>query len=227
MDDEGEEPRYRLLETIRQYARDKLMESGEAAEIRNRHLAYHVQLTESAELQLYGSMALKWVNRLESEYDNLRTAIEWGMDNNVIAVLRMAGALPNFWFRRGYEGEGIKWIHEALEQAKSLPEVEGEAARERLTIIAKSWQSVAFMAFSQGDMLNASAAAATCADYARQLGDKKLLATVLIFEAASKMMSGHFNDVDAIMQEAMSIVDESNDPFAIVWHYACKLTHDH
>ena len=128
MDDEGDEPRYRLLETIRQYARDKLLESGEAAEIRNRHLEYYVRLTESAELQLYGSMALKWVNRLEAEYDNLRTAIEWGMDNNVMAVLRMAGALPNFWFRRGYESEGIKWIHEALERVKELPEVEGEAA---------------------------------------------------------------------------------------------------
>jgi len=219
LDDEGDEPRYRLLETIRQYARDKLLESGEAAEIRNRHLGYHVQLTENAELQLYGKMALNWVNRLEAEYDNLRAAIEWGLDNNVMAVLRMAGALPNFWFRRGYESEGIKWIHEALERVQRLPELEGDAARDRLAIIAKSWQSVAFMAFSQGDMLNASAAAATCADYARQLGDKKLLATVLIFEASSKMMSGRFDDVDAIMHEAMSIVDESNDPFAIGMAY--------
>ena len=225
MDDEGDEPRYRLLETIRQYARDKLMESGEAAEIRNRHLEYHVQLTENAESQLYGSMALKWVNRLEAEYDNLRAAIEWGMDNNVMAVLRMAGALPNFWFRRGYESEGITWIHEALERVKGLPEVEGDPstssgqALERLTIIAKSWQSVSFMAFSQGDMLTASAAAATCAGYARQLGDKRLLATVLTFEAASKMMSARFNDVEGIMQEVLSIVDESNDPFAIGMAY--------
>jgi predicted ATPase/class 3 adenylate cyclase len=215
MDDEGKEPRYRLLETIRQYARDKLLESGEAAEIRNRHLDYHVRLAESAELHLYGKMALNWVNRLEAEYDNLRAAIEWGLDNNVMAVLRMAGALPNFWFRRGYESESLRWIREALERVKSLPEVEGEAARERLAIIAKSWQSVSFMAFSQGDMLNASAAAATCAGYARQLGDKKLLATVLTFEASSKMMSGRFNDVDGIMQEVLDMVDETNDPLAI------------
>jgi len=227
MDDEGEEPRYRLLETIRQYARDKLMESGEALEIRNRHLDYHVRLAEEAEKYLYSSTAGTWVNRLEAEYDNLRAAIEWGMDNDVMAVLRMAGALPNFWFRRGYESEGIRWIHEALEREKSLPEVTGDPSiakhlgqeRERLAIIAKSWQSVSFMAFSQGDMLNASEAAATCAGYARQLGDKKLLATVLTFEAASKMMSGRFNDVDSIMQEALSVVDESNDPYAIGMTY--------
>jgi len=75
------------------------------------------------------------------------------------------------------------------------------------------------MSFSQGDMRNASAAAATCAGYARQLGDKRLLATVLTFEAASKMMSARFNDVDDIMQEVLSIVDESNDPFAIGMAY--------
>jgi len=219
MDEEGDEPRYRLLETIRQYARDKLLESGEAAEMRNRHLDYHVQLTENAETQLYGERALHWVNRLEAEYDNLRAAIEWDMDNNVMAVLRMAGALPIFWFRRGYESEGIKWIHEALERVKQLPEVEGEAERERLAIIAKSWQSVSFMAFSQGNMPMASAAAATCAGYARQLGDKRLLATVLSFEAASMMMSGRFQNVDAIMDEVLGIVNESDDQYAIGMAY--------
>jgi tetratricopeptide (TPR) repeat protein len=219
LDDECEEPRYRLLETIRQYARDKLLESGEAAEMRNRHLEYYIGLTERAEMQLYSFMALNWVNRLEDEYDNLRTAIEWGMDNDVLGVLRMAGTLPNFWFRRGYETEGIQWIHEALERVKQLPEVEGEAARERLAIIAKSWQSISFMAFSQGNMPLATAAAATCAEYARQLGDKQMLATVLTFEASAKMMSADFQDLDGIMEEVMSIVDDSKDPFAIGMAY--------
>jgi non-specific serine/threonine protein kinase len=212
MDEEGDEPRYRLLETIRQYARDKLMESGEAADMRNRHLEYHVQLTEKAESQLLGDQALYWVNHLEAEYDNLRAAIEWGLDNNVIAVLRMAGALPNFWFRRGYESEGLKWIREALERAKALPEVAGGAAAERLAVIAKAWQAISFMSFSQGNMHMASAAAQTCASYARQLGDKRLLATVLTFEVASLMMSGRFQNVDAVMAEVLSMVGESNDP---------------
>jgi predicted ATPase/class 3 adenylate cyclase len=219
LDDECEEPRYRLLETIRQYARDKLLESGEAAEMRNRHLGYYIRLTERAEMQLNSFMALNWVNRLEDEYDNLRTAIEWGLDNDVMGVLRMAGALPNFWFRRGYESEGIQWIHEALERVKQLPNVEGEATRERLAIIAKSWQSVTFMSFSQGNMPLATTAAATCAEYARQLGDKQLLATVLTFEASAKMMSADFKDVDAIMEEVMAVVNESKDPYSIGMAY--------
>lgn len=215
MDDEGDEPRYHLLETIRQYAREKLMESGEAAEVRNRHLAYHVQLAEEAEPHLYKIGALKWVTRLEAEYDNLRAAIEWGLDNDPLQVLRIAGALPNFWYRRGYESEGIQWTHEALEQMKDQPEVrENPGARARLATIARAWQAVSFMSFSQGDMLKAIAAADTCAVYARQLGDKEMLAIVLTFSAASRMMSGHFEELDAMLSEAIGIAEESNNAYA-------------
>lgn len=215
LDDEGDEPRYRLLETIRQYARDKLLESGEAVEIRNRHLAYYVQLAEEAEQHLYKIGALQWVTRLEAEYDNLRTAIEWGLDHDPLQVLRIGGALPNFWYRRGYESEGMRWIHEALERMNSQPDVQGNAgARERLVAIARAWQGVSFMAFSQGDMLKATAAADTCAAYARQLGEKEILAVVLTFSAASRMMSGHFEELDTMMSETMGIVEESNNAYA-------------
>jgi tetratricopeptide (TPR) repeat protein len=215
VDEEGDEPRYRLLETIRQYARDKLLETGEAAEMRNRHLDYYVQLSENSEGELFGTMALNWVNRLEAEYDNLRTAIEWGMDNDVLAVLRMAGALPNFWFRRGYESEAIKWIEEALAHQDALPQVEGAEARQRMVIIARAWQASAWMSFSQGNMAKAIAASATCATLARQLGNKQLLAIVLSFEAASRMNSGNFENIDVIVEEALTAARESGDTFAL------------
>ena len=215
VDEEGDEPRYRLLETIRQYARDKLLDMGEAAEMRNRHLDYYVQFSENSEGELFGSMALNWVNRLEAEYDNLRTAIEWGMDNDVLAVLRMGGALPNFWFRRGYESEAIKWMEEALAHADALPQVEGAEARQRMVIIAKAWQASAWMSFSQGNMAKAIVASATCATLARQLGNKQLLALVLSFEAASRMNSGNFENIDVIVDEALNAAHESGDTFAL------------
>jgi len=215
LDDEGDEPRYRLLETIRQYARDKLLESGEVAEVRNRHLAYHVQFAEEAEPYLYKIGALKWVSRLEAEYDNLRAALEWGLDNDPMKVLYIAGALPNFWYRRGYESEGIRWIHAALERLKDQPEVQGSAnARERLRVFARVWQAISFMSFSQGDMPQATTAAETCAVYARELGDKEILATVLTFSAASRMMSGHFEELDAMLSEIITIAEESNNSYA-------------
>lgn len=219
IDDEADETRYRLLETVRQYARDKLLEAGQSEQARNRHLDYYVQLTESAELELYGGNSLSWVNRLEAEYDNLRAAIEWGMEKSVIAVLRMAGALPYFWFRRGYESEGRKWIDEAIERMNALPKAEGEAARKRTAILAKAWQSVSLLAFSQGDMANAIVASAKCAALARQIGDKRILATVLTFEAASRMMSANFENIDALMQETLNIARESGDPIALGWAF--------
>jgi predicted ATPase/class 3 adenylate cyclase len=215
MDDEGDEPRYRLLETIRQYARDKLLEAGEAEELRNLHLEYHARLTETAEEELYSTMALKWVNRLEADYDNIRAAFEWGMEKDVFAALRMGGALPFFWFRRGYEAEALPMLREALERAKQIPLGNGEEARARSRIIAKAWQGISFLAFSQGDVPAASAAAQECARMARQLNDVPLLAFVLTFEAESKMMSGHFDKVEEIVKEVQSLVKDSNDPFAL------------
>ena len=153
MDDEGDEPRYRLLETVRQYARDKLMEAGEAEQMRNRHLDYFVQLTEYAEQELLEEAALRWIHRLEAEYDNLRAAFEWGMEINVVSVLKMAHSLQYFWYRRGYETEGLKWIEQALEQIQSLPAVEGDPstrfasgqAHQRMMVTANAWQAMAFL----------------------------------------------------------------------------------
>jgi tetratricopeptide (TPR) repeat protein len=186
---------------------EKLLESGEGAEARNRHLDYFLKLAEDAEHHLYSAASLEWVLRLETEYDNMRAAIEWGLDNNLAAVLRMAGALPNFWFRRGHESEGLQWIQRALDRCEELPESLDES--EKLKIIAKAWQAVSFMAFSR----------AKCATMARTLGDKKLLGTVLSFEASANLMSGRISEAEPLLDEALRVADESNDPFAIGMAY--------
>lgn len=214
MDEEGDEPRYHLLETIRQYARDKLLEAGYAEEMRDRHLKYHVELAEKAEKELYSSTALRWVKRLEADYDNIRAAFEWGMERDVDSVLRMGGALPYFWFRRGYEAEALILLREALKHVKDLPEQNDGEIRERKKIMARAWQAMAFLLFSHGDVPAAGEAAQQCAALARQINDIPLLAFVLTFEAESKMMSGHFDEVDAILNEIQGLVDGSNDPFA-------------
>jgi non-specific serine/threonine protein kinase len=221
MDEEGDEPRYRLLETVRQYARDKLMESGEAEQMRNRHLDYFVKLTENAEQELLEGSALPWITRLEAESDNLRAAFEWGMETNVTAVLMMAHFLQYFWYRRGYETEGRKWIGQALEQIQSLPALDGDPsassgqARQRMMVTAKAWQAISFLATSQGDFLNATAASRKCEELARQLGDIRLLATVLAFGVSTKMMSGDTTYEDSVIEEVVSIARESDDPFAL------------
>ena len=80
---------------------------------------------------------------------------------------------------------------------------------------ANAWQAISFLATSQGDFSNATAASRKCEDLARQLGDKRLIATVLAFGASSKMMSGDNSDADAVVEEVFSIALESDDPFAL------------
>jgi predicted ATPase len=107
-EDENGQGRYRLLETVRQYARDRLQESGEA--VQERHQAFFVALAEEAEPQLTGAEQRLWLERLETEHDNLRAALEWRAEE---AVLRLAGALWRFWWVRSHFGEGRAWLGSA------------------------------------------------------------------------------------------------------------------
>src|SRR5574341_134949 len=108
------EARYRLLETIRQYARARLLEAGGGEKVRDRHLAYFLKFTEQAEPELRGPKQIVWLDRLKKEVDNIRTALEWTLEVDVEAGLRMASALLWFWHIRGNKSEGIDWLERAL-----------------------------------------------------------------------------------------------------------------
>lgn len=123
--------RYRLLETIRQYARDKLLDSGEVVAIRNRHLAYFLQFGDKVYVQFLSGHGGQWRRRVKTERDNLRAAIEWALDNQPEAALRLSGKLSLYWSLLGYAREARRWLEAGLERVAALPPVEGEAARER------------------------------------------------------------------------------------------------
>jgi predicted ATPase/DNA-binding CsgD family transcriptional regulator len=110
------EARYRLLETVRQYARDRVRESGESAAVQHRHLEWYLNLAEQADAELRGAGQEAWLERLEVEHDNLRVALEWSgaQTNRPDAETRLAGALRWFWFIRGYWSEGRRWLDAAL-----------------------------------------------------------------------------------------------------------------
>jgi non-specific serine/threonine protein kinase len=114
-DTSGDEPRYALLETIRQYAREKLVEAGEAEAARKRHLDFFLQLAEAAEPELRRGDQLAWLARLEIEHDNLRAAIKWCLHGGRLeAGQRLAGAVYRFWYLRGYWNEGRDWLARLL-----------------------------------------------------------------------------------------------------------------
>jgi predicted ATPase/class 3 adenylate cyclase len=111
----GEEPRFVMLETIHEFAREKLQETAEADEIKRTHAKYFLALAEESYPELKGANQLEWLDRLEAEHDNMRAALSWALERREAEVaLRLGGALWLFWFVRGYHSEGRRWLQEAL-----------------------------------------------------------------------------------------------------------------
>jgi len=208
--DEGEEPRYYLLETIRQYARDKLLEAGEGEGTRDRHLAYYLALAETAEDHLLRSTAGKWTDQLELELDNLRTALEWGMSNDPESSLRIAGALVYFWLTRSHDLEGLRWLTEAMAHSKPAPD-------QQISNLAKAWSAIALLNFSQGQNGESQKAGKEAVRLWRQIDDKRYLAIALAYYAVSNVYLGNEAEALSAMEEVMLFVREVNDkPFMAV-----------
>jgi tetratricopeptide (TPR) repeat protein len=129
LDETGEGPRYRFLETTRQYAQEKLGESGAAEDFRDRHLRHFLALAEQAETNFHDASQLVWLDRLDRELNNLRLALEWSQAGSRQAEgCRMAIALWWFWYLRSHIREGHEWLDRALRTAQAgsvTPDLKG------------------------------------------------------------------------------------------------------
>jgi predicted ATPase/class 3 adenylate cyclase/Tfp pilus assembly protein PilF len=123
------EPRFVMLETVHEFAREKLQESAEAEEIKRAHAQYFLTLAEEANPELRGPDQLVWLERLEAEHDNMRAALSWALERKEVEVaVRLGGALWFFWSLRGYHSEGRRWLQEALAiEGRVSPEVRAMA----------------------------------------------------------------------------------------------------
>ena len=112
------EARYALLETIRQYAHEKLRASGEWSAMHHRQLQCFLHLTEETVPKLRGRYQQPWLDWLEGEYDNIRAALSWALERGRIeAGLRIANAIYQFWTVRDYVQEGLAWVERLLARA--------------------------------------------------------------------------------------------------------------
>jgi predicted ATPase/class 3 adenylate cyclase/DNA-binding CsgD family transcriptional regulator len=113
------EARYRLLETVRQYGRDRLLAAGDAIEVRQRHRGWYLRLAEQADFMLRGPEQALWARRLEAEHDNLRAALEWSTqgESNPEPGLQLAWSLMWFWNTCGYVIEGRQWLEKMVPRA--------------------------------------------------------------------------------------------------------------
>jgi len=206
--DEGDEPRYFLLETIRQYARDKLLEAGEGEGTRNRHLAYYVELLETAfpELQTRAH-ELFWLKRLESEYDNIRTAVEWGISNDPYSATRIMYASSSFMAATSYAFEGHRWGEEIIKQIEREPSLSTEQIMHKGKLLA----GMSICSFSMGDLQLSSVEAIEAANLLRSVDEKWALAMILGFLAAAAVFTGNPDTAIAATEEALALAKELND----------------
>src|SRR4029453_18939027 len=159
----GERSRYRLLETMRQYADEKLVESGDSRAVRRRHRDYFLMLAEKVEPNLLGAEQAGWLQRLEDEHENLRASLESSLEEAASGMgLRLCAALPRFWITRGHLSEGREWC------ARFLAGGEDERTEER----AKALSAAGRLASYQSDYRAARALQEESLAIRRQLGDE-------------------------------------------------------
>jgi predicted ATPase/class 3 adenylate cyclase len=153
--DDGSTSGYRLLETIREYAREQLVASGEAVETARRHRDWYLELVELARPEFFrGPAPAEWLERLEAEHENLRAALRWSVDEGSAgegsggeAALRLASGLWRFWEIRGHLAEGRTWLETAIAMT------DGDTSETR----ARALTGAGIIASAQGDLRAAAA----------------------------------------------------------------------
>ncbi|MBV9933714.1 MAG: tetratricopeptide repeat protein [Actinobacteria bacterium] len=190
--------RYRLLETIRQYAREKLAAADEVADRRARHLDWFHELALEAEPQLTGPDQAAWLRSLASEYDNLRAAMEWAAEGErAETVLEMATALWRFWLVRGHWAEGRSWL------ARGLSATAGELSRSALW--ARALAAAGDLATEQADYDVAGPLLDASLDLWRDLGEPEGMAKALNHLGNLARSRFEYDTARAQLQEALEI----------------------
>jgi predicted ATPase/DNA-binding CsgD family transcriptional regulator len=195
--------RFLFLETIHEYARERLEESGEAETLRKRHAHYFVTLAERAEPELRGARQGYWFAQLQAEHDNLRTALAWSLRGaDAELALRLVGALRDFWYYAGHIAEGLRWTERALESAGD----ESAASRARALNVA-GWLAFAQGDYEQGKIWNREALALS-----RELGDAANSAWALVSLGRHSTGSpAEYEKGIALCEEALALFRELDD----------------
>ena len=212
VEEETEEARYRLPETIRQYARDKLYGSGEAEQIRDRHLHYFLHFAETAEPKLRSGEQLEWLERVEAEFDNLRTALAWSLESRKSGHgLLLAGALAYFWELRGSR-EGIKWLDEALTLSAREQKGTIEEKRQRAKALYGSGR---IRAMTGLDIQTSRTVVEESLRLSRERGDKWWMAVALENLGFISNVAGDVTTARAQLEQGVSLARDVGDPWLL------------
>jgi predicted ATPase/class 3 adenylate cyclase len=200
-DDTREAPRYRMLETLRQYGRDRLNEGGESELAHKLHAAWFAELAGLAEKEWMGSDQRVWLDRIELEHDNMRAALEWCQQHgHAETALRLANGLGRFWLMRGYLTEGRIRIARTLAMDSSRHDLTGV-----LLLHAGS------LAFTQGDLSEAKAHWDNALPWLREIGDERKLAAALSNLGVVAWQQADFEAAKAYSRQALQLRRKAGD----------------
>jgi predicted ATPase len=219
VEERGERARYRMLETMRVYARERLREAGEEEQALAAHRNWYVSLAERAEGELQGPSEGVWLAQLDAEHDNLRAVLRRSeRDGDDGAALRVCAALARFWMSRGHVGEVRRGLQAALARAR------GEAA----SIRAKALFRAGGLASYECDFDVAKAAYEESLVLYRAVGDKPGLSKVLYELGLMLLRLGDFEGAAAASEESLRLAEELGDRRRAAWAWStlgCALTH--
>ena len=203
---QGGEARYGMLEPVRQYTREKLEESEEGERVSMRHADYYLALAKQARAELHGPRQAQWLERLAREHNNVRAAMAWLLERGKPGEVTSIGwGIYEFWFRRGYMGEGLRWMERALAEEGAMPDL----ARSRALFVA------AILSFLRGESDRAAAFATESVAAARAAGGRETLAHALGMQGLATLSRGDLDTAEAVLPESLRLFRELGDPHSV------------
>jgi non-specific serine/threonine protein kinase len=198
---ESGKPRFAMLETVREYAAERLAESGEEHEVRRAHAAWCLAVAEAAVIA--GPAQRDWLHRLEADHDNLREALAFSLRaGDAVAGLRLAGALAGFWRQRGHFREGRDWLERALAAAPEAP----PPAR------ARALAGLGRLATYQHDRAPAAAAYAAALALAEAAGDAAGVAEARLGQATLAVFDGDYAGAATAAEASLALFAALGEP---------------
>ena len=210
----GEETRFGMLETTREFALEQLEASRAADTLRRRHAAYYADLAEAAQPELVGPAQAEWLRHLELEHANFRAALDWTLSSNDAEPgLRLAAALSTFWEARGHLAEGQRWLERAL--------ASGEMASPRLR--ASALHGAGLIAVRQAEYARATDLLEQALALRRVHADRAEVAVSLVGLGSIATYQGDYARARALYEESLALRRASGEPMdprsmAIVLH---------
>ncbi len=199
------EPRYWMLETVREYARERLEFGGEIEDVQRAHAENYARLAARAEPEMTGADQLAWFARLEAEHANLRAALAWTIAHDPETGLGMAGALIRYWDHHSHTREGQRWLEAALANSGDLP----PAPR------AKALWGAGAKADGAGDYDRAERFLTEGLDLARLAGDRYMIAFMLGALGTVALHRGDLARAAALPEEGLAHARATGDDDAV------------